>query len=109
MDVGEAVGWIGNISLALCAIPQAWKCHRNGHAKGLDKLFIWMWYIGEMGACFYHNYTSDRVPQNINYTVNLIAISIIVYYRYFERKQNEGIREQGIREQDNSIEKESIR
>ena len=107
--IGETIGWAGNILLALCAIPQAIKCYRNGHSKGLDKLFVWMWYIGEMGACFYHNFTSDRVPQNINYLVNIIAISVIVYYRHFPREeQNEGIREQRIREQDNSVEKESI-
>ena len=108
MDLmGESIGWIGNVLLALCGIPQAWKCYRNGHAKGLDKMFVWMWYIGEMMACFYHNWTSDRYPQNVNYLVNIIAISVIVYYRHFERKQDEGITEPGIKEQDNSVEKES--
>ena len=101
--LGESIGWVGNILLALCCIPQAIKCYRNGHSKGLDKLFVWMWYIGEMGACFYHNFTSDRIPQNINYLVNIIAISVIVYYRHFPRGETDG----RVKEQDNRIEKET--
>ena len=105
MELGEIIGWVGNISLALCAIPQAIKCHRNGHSKGLDPYFLWMWYIGEMMACFYHNYTSDRIPQNINYTVNLIAISIIVYFKYFPRGEADNGR---IKEKNSSIEEEDF-
>ena len=104
MELGEIIGWVGNISLAICGIPQAIKCHRNGHAKGIDPYFLWMWYIGEWMACFYHNYTSDRVPQNINYTVNLIAISIIVYYKYYQREETDG----RIKEEDSSIKEESF-
>ena len=63
-----------------------------------------MWYIGEWMACFYHNHTSDRIPQNINYAVNLIAISIIVYYKYYPREETDG----RIKEKDNSIEEEDF-
>ena len=55
-------------------------------------------------ACFYHNYTSDRIPQNINYTVNLIAISIIVYYKYYERGETDG----RVKEQDNPVEEKDF-
>ena len=35
MELGEIIGWIGNISLAICGIPQAIK---SGHAKGIDPM-----------------------------------------------------------------------
>ena len=82
----EQIGWWGNILLALCIVPQAIKVVRNGHAKGMDYLSLWMGFIGEIMALTYHLSTNDRVPQVINYSVNIISLLIILLYRYFPTK-----------------------
>ena len=82
----SVVGWLGNLLLAACSIPQGIKCIRNGHSKGLDPLFLWLWYLGEIFAFGYHLQTSGSYPQVVNYTINTLMISIMLYYRYFERK-----------------------
>ena len=82
----DVIGWIGNILLAICCVPQALKAHRNGHSRGISYLFIITWFIGELCAFYYHLYTSDKYPQIFNYIVNICGTSVILWYRIFERK-----------------------
>ena len=96
----QYIGWAGNGLLALCSIPQGIKCIRNGHAKGLDPWFLWMWYLGEMMAFTYHLHTSTKLPQVVNYTINILMITIIVWYKYFPRNNN------GMEKQDSTVKKD---
>ena len=84
----DVIGWIGNILLAICCVPQALKARRNGHSRGISYLFIIAWFIGELCAFSYHLYTSNKYPQILNYIVNICGTSVILWYRIFERKSD---------------------
>ena len=84
----DLYGWLGNVLLAICCIPQALKAYRNGHSRGISYLFIVCWFIGECLAFYYHCVTSGRYPQIFNYLINICGTSIILWYRIFERKSD---------------------
>ena len=84
----DMVGWIGNILLAICCIPQALKAHRNGHSRGISRIFIATWFVGELCAFYYHLNTSDKYPQIFNYIINILGTSVILWFRIFERNTN---------------------
>lgn len=44
----QGLGWLGAIALALCGLPQAIRCVRQGHAEGLSPLMVASWFIGEV-------------------------------------------------------------
>lgn len=75
----EAVGWIGGVLLAVCGIPQAIKTIRDGHCD-ISHLFIWAWFLGEVLTLIYIMPTGS-LPLYLNYSVNVIATSIILFYR----------------------------
>jgi len=79
------VGWIGSILLAFSALPQAIKCHREGHAHGLSILFIAMWFFGEVFTLMYI-FPEAQYPLIANYTANIIIISVIIWYKFFPTK-----------------------
>jgi uncharacterized protein with PQ loop repeat len=87
--MNEVVGWFGSLMFALCGFPQAWLSYKQGHSKGVSKLFILMWLIGEL--C-YINYTLNKFglifPFFVNYFVNILFISVIIYFMVFPRNDN---------------------
>jgi uncharacterized protein with PQ loop repeat len=81
------LGWIGSVMCALCGFPQACKCFKQGHAKGVSKLFILMWLMGEI--CFIiATLTSFGFVGwlMLNYFCNIFFISIILRYLIYPRK-----------------------
>lgn len=80
------IGWIGNILLSICGIPEAYLAYKRGHARGVSISFLAMWYLGEIFTFAYIASDVESVPLLVNYTVNIIAISIIIYYKIKERK-----------------------
>lgn len=77
----KATGWIGGGAFALCGLPQAYQAFSNGHAEGVNPWFIGLWMTGEVFSMFYvyHTHGLDK-PLFANYTLNLVFISIIMYY-----------------------------
>jgi len=75
----EAIGWIGGTLLAVCGIPQAIKTIRDGKCE-VSHLFIWAWFLGEVLTLIYILPTGS-IPLYLNYSVNVIATSIILFYR----------------------------
>ena len=84
----DLYGWIGNTLLAICSIPQAFKAYKEGNSNGISWLFIITWFFGECLAFYYHAATSDRIPQFLNYIVNIAGTSVILYYKLFARKDS---------------------
>lgn len=80
------LGFIGSICLAVSAAPQAFKSWKEGHSKGLADLTLWLWFIGEVLMFLYVliNFIDDY-PLVLNYGANLIIMSVILKYKYFER------------------------
>jgi uncharacterized protein with PQ loop repeat len=87
----ELIGWTAGILFAFCGLPQAIMCHKQGHAKGVSSVLIWMWLSGEILMTTYvlAKHGLD-LPLLVNYAVNTIFVAIIMKYKYFPRSQNEG-------------------
>ena len=81
----EIVGWAGSFSLALCGLPLAVKCYRDGHAKGLSAAFLWMWWGGEVGLLAYAVDGALGLPVVTNYGANLALVSVMLRYFHFPR------------------------
>ena len=46
--MSNVLGWIGSICFALCGLPQAIKCVRQGNTQGLSTLFLTLWSVGSV-------------------------------------------------------------
>ena len=84
----DLIGWLGAICFALCALPQAVACYKQGHAEGIDDKFLWLWVIGEVCMIIYTIFKVKDLPLLLNYIANLTCLVIIVRYRYFPVKIN---------------------
>lgn len=85
----EAIGYIGGLLLAGCAIPQVYESYKKGNAEGVSSGLLWMWWIGEyfMLAYFLIKHGWDG-PVLLNYVFNIILVGIIMKYKYFPRQSN---------------------
>lgn len=75
----EVIGWIATGLLILCGIPQAYACIKQGHAKGVSALFIWLWTLGEAFGLVYVLILGNR-PLIANYFFNLLICIVILSY-----------------------------
>jgi hypothetical protein len=77
-----ALGCIGSICFAACGIPQAWQCHRQGHARGVNEWFLALWLLGEVCYIVAVLLEFGWVWWMLtNYTINLLVICVIIYYK----------------------------
>ena len=83
----EAIGWISAISLAICSIPQGVKSIQDKHSDGISWLFIILWFIGEVTGLIYV-VPLAKIPLILNYTVNVVFTSVILYYKVYPRKDS---------------------
>ena len=80
--------WIGSILLAICGLPLAWRSYKDGHSHGVDFLFLIVWGLGEIFTLSYVLYKWD-LPLILNYSLNLIFIGIVFYYKIKPREIDE--------------------
>jgi len=80
----ELIGWISSILFAICAIPQAYHCWKEGKAEGMSLFFLWTWFIGEILGTIYVISLGNYVLI-FNYTANLLALLVMVKYKHFPR------------------------
>ena len=86
MDV-ELTGYIGAILLAVCAFPQMVVSIIDGHSRGLSQYFLLTWYLGELLMLAFCVQTIGMVgPLFWNYLINVLMLTVIVRYKYWERK-----------------------
>lgn len=83
----DLIGWVASALFTLCAAPQAYQCWRNGHADGISRPFIWMWFIGEILIQIYvlGKHGLD-LPLLTNYWGNTIFVAIILKFMYYPRR-----------------------
>ena len=81
----ELVGWVGSILFAICAIPQARLCYKQGHSDGLDWIFLLCWLFGEILVTIYVIPKRDW-PLLLNYGVNLLCLFVIIRYKLYPRQ-----------------------
>ena len=83
------VGWIGSLCLSFSGMPQAFKCWKQGHARGLSICTLSLWFGGEV--C----YVIATIGQFglvwwllTNYLFNLFFISVMLWYWFFPIKES---------------------
>jgi hypothetical protein len=83
-------GYVGALFLAVSGIPQAIKSIIDGHSRGVSHGTVWLWFWGEVFMTIYvlSTYSNDY-KLLVNYILNCIIISIVLKYKYFERKKND--------------------
>jgi uncharacterized protein with PQ loop repeat len=81
----ENIGWIGSILLAFCGLPQAVESYKTKSSEGLTWGFIGMWFIGEI-CTFVYILPKMDLPLLLNYTANIIFLSIIIFYKLCPKK-----------------------
>ena len=78
----NAIGWISNNLLAWCALPAVLDIIEKGTADGYSGVFLAMWLVGEiLGVVYMVRQKKVLYPILFNYSVNILLISIIVYYK----------------------------
>jgi len=86
----ELIGWIGSVCFALCGFPQALKCHKEGHARGLSCLGLLLWLSGEV--CYIISVWSlfGWVGwMMFNYLMNAACILVMLRYKFRPEVPNE--------------------
>jgi uncharacterized protein with PQ loop repeat len=79
-------GWIGSIMFAFCGLPQAIKTIKEGHARGMDSLFLLMWTFGEVFTLIEVLANSSHLHYLVfNYLANLVFLVVILIYKIFPR------------------------
>ena len=84
----DFLGWIGSVAFALCGLPQAWECYKNGSAKGISPFFIALWFVGEVcyviSVLMKFGWVSWMM---FNYIANIFSITVIVFYLLKDRRR----------------------
>lgn len=78
----NTIGWIGSLLLAVCAVPQALKTMEEKTCS-FSPLTLQLWFWGEVFTLVYVTYQMDY-PLIFNMVVNLLCVSVLLYYN--ERK-----------------------
>lgn len=83
------MGWLASFSLAFCAIPQVWKCYKQGHADGLDSWYLFLWFSGIFLMLLYvlGKYGLTDKPLFLNFFCNLLLVATIWKYKIFPRNE----------------------
>jgi uncharacterized protein with PQ loop repeat len=74
------IGWVGQLLLAICAIPQTFKTIRTKKAEDISFLFLTFWYVGEI-LSFIYIIPLAKLPLILNYGLNITCLTIIFYYK----------------------------
>jgi uncharacterized protein with PQ loop repeat len=80
------IGWIGAISFAISALPQALRSIHDGNSNGLEWSFLLLWLLGELCSIYFiWNDKKKLAPLLFNYISNIIFLDIIIYFKVFPR------------------------
>lgn len=80
------LGFIAAACLALCGLPQAIQSIRDGHSNGISDGFLILWSAGEVLTLIYIWDNARLLPLLMNYSSNILFLSIIIFYKIFPRK-----------------------
>jgi len=80
----DTIGWFGSIMFAVCGLPQAIQCAKDGHSNGLNWFFLIAWVLGEICTIIYVIPKSDWILLS-NYFVNLVFLGIMLRYKIYPR------------------------
>lgn len=86
--MSDIIGWIGAVSFAVCAIPQAYTCYKTKSARGLSMSFLLLWTIGEICLLYYSFMEVFSYQLIFNYVFNLTCLAIIFYYKFKDHRRD---------------------
>lgn len=80
----QGIGWIGNLSLSICAVPQVYHTFTTKKTEGLSWLFLLLWFFGEVFALLYILYSDYlnsiiHLPLYCNYLLNTLMVMYLLY------------------------------
>lgn len=73
------IGLIGSLFLTFCAVPELYRTVKEGTCH-IGWGFLSMWFLGEI-FCFFYGFQLNEIPLIINYTFNLIVVSVMVFFK----------------------------
>ena len=79
----EILGWLGAGILGVRAMPQAYKCWKQGHADGISKSFLWLWIFGQLFMLAHFSLGASSISMVVYSIYVLIVVSIIMWFKYF--------------------------
>ena len=74
------IAWISGLLLGACAVPEVIHTVQKG-TNDSSWIFLLMWGLGEIGFFIYVLPKRDY-PLLFNYVLNIILISILIYYKF---------------------------
>jgi uncharacterized protein with PQ loop repeat len=78
----ETIGWIASILLAICGFPELIRTLKDKKCY-LGYGFLTCWYVGEIMA-FIYIFPKLDLPLLFNYSINIVILSIMWYYKLKE-------------------------
>lgn len=73
------IGLIGSLLLSFCALPELLRTVKEKKCY-LGWGFLSMWFSGEI-FCFFYVLSLMDFPLILNYSLNIVAISIMLFYK----------------------------
>ncbi len=97
----ELIGWIGGITLSICALPQVIHTYKTKNTSGLSSTYLLLWLKGELltlGYILIHDFEQEQfqTPLYLNYLLNLLMACYLIYAKYWY--SNNHCAEKSIRE-----------
>ncbi len=94
--VHHFIGWIGSISLSICAVPQVYHTYKTKQTVGLSWLFLLLWFFGEiltLAYILYSDYLNNiiHLPLYFNYLLNTILVAYLIYAKKIYSRKTYGI------------------
>lgn len=81
------LGYVASILFIKGSAFQAWRCHKDGHARGISHGLIWSLLVGFicMGTHVMVNIGWDTALMS-SYILQALCFLVIAKYKYVERK-----------------------
>ena len=84
---GKMLGWAGAGFFAFCAVPQVIQTLREGHARNLSSLFLWMWLVGAILCTVGSVLDVGVVPWLLfNYSFSILCVLVLLIYKLFPKR-----------------------
>ena len=81
----EIIGWLGGLFYAIFAIPQTIAIIKVGNARSVSVYTLILMWLGALFSFIYIWPTKDA-PLMANFIMSFITASIMLKYKFFERK-----------------------
>ena len=84
MQLINLLAIIGNISVAVSAIPQILKQIKSRSREGFSPLMPWCWIVGNLSMIVYNIFATKNIYLIVFFCINLVTSLLILYLYYFK-------------------------